>query len=295
MAMRVAQSSSTILIRGESGTGKELFAQSIHYASPRKNGPFIKVNCSAIPENLLESELFGYEEGAFTGAKKGGKLGKFELAHKGTILLDEIGDMPVNMQIKLLRVLQEKEIERVGGTTTIPIDVRVVAATNRSLEELISEGKFRLDLYYRLNVVELRIPPLRHHKSDLEELIYFLLGKIAAKMGCPVPTFDHEALHYIINYDWPGNVRELENVLERCLNFLDNNIIRATNLPYHIRNYKQGKEPNVLELKDHLEETERVAIINALKACTGNRVKAARILGISRASIYQKIDKYGIN
>lgn len=295
MAMRVAQSSSTILIRGESGTGKELFAHSIHYASPRKNGPFIKVNCSAIPENLLESELFGYEEGAFTGAKKGGKLGKFELANKGTILLDEIGDMAVNMQIKLLRVLQEKEIERVGGTTTIPIDVRVLAATNRSLEELISEGKFRLDLYYRLNVVELRIPSLRQHKSDLEELIYFLLGKIATKMGCPVPTFDQEALHLILNYDWPGNVRELENVLERCLNFLDNNIIRATNLPIHIRNYKQGKELNVLELKDHLEETERVAIINALKACTGNRVKAARMLGISRASIYQKIDKYGIN
>jgi len=294
MAMRVAQSSSTILIRGESGTGKELFAHSIHYASPRKNGPFVKVNCSAIPENLLESELFGYEEGAFTGAKKGGKLGKFELAHKGTILLDEIGDMPLNMQIKLLRVLQEKEIERVGGTTTVPIDVRVIAATNRSLEDLINEGKFRLDLYYRLNVVELKIPALRQHKSDLEELIHFLLGKIAAKMGCPVPTIDQEALSYIMNYDWPGNVRELENVLERCLNFLDNNVIKATNLPYHIRNYKQGKEPNVLELKDHLEEAERVAIINALKLCAGNRVKAAKMLGISRASIYQKIDKYGI-
>ncbi len=294
MAKRVAQSSSTVLIRGESGTGKELFAQSIHYLSPRKNGPFIKVNCSAIPENLLESELFGYEEGAFTGAKKGGKLGKFELANKGTILLDEIGDMPLNMQIKLLRVLQEKEIERVGGTTAIPLDVRVIAATNRNLEELIEEGKFRLDLYYRLNIVELKIPPLRQHKSDLPELIQFLLEKIAAKMGCPVPSISQEAMKVIMNYDWPGNVRELENVLERCLNFLENNEIRESNLPYHIRNYLQGQQRNSLELKEHKQEAERLAIINALKLCGGNKVKAAKMLGISRASIYQKIEKYGI-
>lgn len=294
MAMRVAKSHSTVLIRGESGTGKELFAHSIHYASLRRNGPFIKVNCSAIPENLLESELFGYDEGAFTGAKKGGKIGKFELAHKGTILLDEIGDMPINMQIKLLRVLQEKEIERVGGTTATPVDVRVIAATNRNLEELINEGKFRLDLFYRLNVVELKIPSLRQHKSDLEELLYYHLGKISSRMGYPAPVIDQEALSYIMNYDWPGNVRELENVLERCLNFIDNNVIRAGNLPYHIRNLKQGSESNALELKNHLEEMERLTIINALKTCAGNRVKAAKMLGISRAGIYQKIDKYGI-
>lgn len=294
MAMRVAKSHSTVLIRGESGTGKELFAHSIHYASLRRNGPFIKVNCSAIPENLLESELFGYDEGAFTGAKKGGKIGKFELAHKGTILLDEIGDMPINMQIKLLRVLQEKEIERVGGTTATPVDVRVIAATNRNLEELINEGKFRLDLFYRLNVVELKIPSLRQHKSDLEELLYYHLGKISSRMGYPAPVIDQEALSYIMNYDWPGNVRELENVLERCLNFIDNNVIRASNLPYHIRNLKQGSESNALELKNHLEEMERLTIINALKTCAGNRVKAAKMLGISRAGIYQKIDKYGI-
>lgn len=294
MAMRVAKSHSTVLIRGESGTGKELFAHSIHYASLRRNGPFIKVNCSAIPENLLESELFGYDEGAFTGAKKGGKIGKFELAHKGTILLDEIGDMPINMQIKLLRVLREKEIERVGGTTATPVDVRVIAATNRNLEELINEGKFRLDLFYRLNVVELKIPSLRQHKSDLEELLYYHLGKISSRMGYPAPVIDQEALSYIMNYDWPGNVRELENVLERCLNFIDNNVIRAGNLPYHIRNLKQGSESNALELKNHLEEMERLTIINALKTCAGNRVKAAKMLGISRAGIYQKIDKYGI-
>lgn len=294
MAMRVAQSNSTVLIRGESGTGKELFANSIHYASLRKNGPFVKVNCSAIPENLLESELFGYDEGAFTGAKKGGKIGKFELAHKGTILLDEIGDMPLNMQIKILRVIQEKEIERVGATSTISVDVRVIAATNRNLEELINEGKFRLDLYYRLNVVELKIPSLRQHKSDLEELLYYHLGKISSKMGYPTPSIDQEALGHIMNYDWPGNVREMENVLERCLNFIDNNVIKATNLPYHMRNLKQGKESNAHELRDHLEETERLAIINVLKMSGGNKVKAAKMLGISRASIYQKIDKYKI-
>lgn len=294
MAQRVAHSSSTVLIRGESGTGKELFANAIHYASPRKNGPFIKVNCSAIPENLLESELFGYDEGAFTGAKKGGKIGKIELAHKGTILLDEIGDMPVNMQIKLLRVLQEKEIERVGGTSTIPVDVRVIAATNRNLEDLINEGKFRLDLYYRLNVVEFRIPPLRAHKEDLEELIYYHLGKLAVKMGYPAPHIDQEALKLALNYDWPGNVRELENVLERCLNFMESGVIKAGILPNHIRNYQKGREGRFLELKDHLEETERLSIINALKACGGNKVKAAKALGISRAGIYQKIEKYGI-
>lgn len=295
MAKKVAQSSSTILIRGESGTGKELFAHAIHYSSPRKDGPFIKVNCSAIPENLLESELFGYDEGAFTGAKRGGKLGKFELAHKGTLFLDEVGDMPVNMQVKLLRALQEKEIERVGGTASIPIDVRVIAATNRDLEELLRLGKFRLDLYYRLNVVELKIPPLRYHKKDLEELIYFMLGKLSTKMGCPAPNIDKEALHIILNYDWPGNVRELENVLERCLNFVEKGLIKANNLPYHIRNYEPGKDVNILELKDHLEEAERLTIINALKKCGGSKAKAAKLLGISRANIYQKIAKYEIN
>ena len=295
MALKVAQSSSTVLIRGESGTGKEMFARAIHYSSPRKGNPFIKINCSAIPETLLESELFGYEEGAFTGAKKGGKPGKFELAHKGTLFLDEIGDMPLNMQVKLLRSLQEKEIERVGGTASIAIDVRVVTATNRDLEELVRQGKFRLDLYYRLNVVELKIPPLRHHKNDLEELIYYLLGKLSAKMGCPAPKIEKEALGSMLNYDWPGNVRELENVLERSLNFIEGSLLKFNNLPFHIRNYQAGKDMKELELRDQIEEAERISIINALKRCGGNKEKAAKLLGISRASIYQKIAKYGTN
>jgi PAS domain S-box-containing protein len=294
MAQRAAQRNSTVLIRGESGTGKELFSHSIHFASMRKNGPFIKINCSAIPESLLESELFGYEEGAFTGAKKGGKPGKFELAHKGTLFLDEIGDMAINMQSKLLRVLQEKEIERVGGTAPIPVDVRVIAATNRNLEELIKQEKFRLDLYYRLNVVELRIPPLRYHKKDMDELTCYLLAKLSGKLGCPIPVIDEEARQAILSYNWPGNIRELENVLERCLNFIDNGVIKITNLPYHVKNAAQGKERKTMELRDHIEEAERLTIINALKTSNGNKVRAAKLLGISRANIYQKITKYNI-
>lgn len=294
MAKRVALSNSTILIRGESGTGKDLFAHAIHYTSPRKKHPFIKLNCAAIPDNLLESELFGYDEGAFTGAKKGGKLGKFELADKGTLFLDEVGDMPLNMQVKLLRAIQEKEIERVGGTRPISVDVRIVAATNRNLEELVKDCKFRIDLYYRLNVVEIRIPPLRSHKNDIQELVHFLLYKLAEKMGCPVPTIDGEAWEYMLKYDWPGNVRELENVLERCMNFMDRGTITAKNLPFNITNYQVGSNRKIMELKNYIEEAERIAIINALKICEGNRHKAAKMLGISRANIYQKINKYNI-
>ena len=294
MARRVSRSNSSVLIRGESGTGKELFANAIHFASERKNCPFIKVNCSAIPENLLESELFGYSEGAFTGAKKGGKPGKCELAHTGTLFLDEVGDMPVNMQVKLLRFLQEKEFERVGGNTPITVDVRVIAATNRNLEELIKEDRFRLDLYYRLNVVEIKIPPLRYHKNDIPELTGYLFAKLAEKMGCLIPEIDAEAMELLINYHWPGNIRELENVLERCLNFMDKGVIRAINLPYHIRNARRYSENAVLKLNEHVQEAERMVIVNTLKTCGGNREQAAKLLGISRAGIYQKIAKYNI-
>ena len=294
MARRVSRSNSSVLIRGESGTGKELFAHAIHFASERKNGPFIKVNCSAIPENLLESELFGYNEGAFTGAKKGGKPGKCELAHTGTLFLDEVGDMPVKMQVKLLRFLQEKEFERVGGNTPITVDVRVIAATNRNLEELINEDKFRMDLYYRLNVVEIRIPPLRFHKNDIPELTSYLFAKLAERMGCLIPEIDREAMDLVMNYHWPGNIRELENVLERCLNFMEKGVIRAVNLPYHIRNAKRSSEDIVLKLNEHIQEAERMVIVNTLRNCGGNREQAARLLGISRASIYQKIARYNI-
>lgn len=294
MARRVSRTSSSVLIRGGSGTGKELFANAIHYASDRKNSPFVKVNCSAIPENLMESELFGYSEGAFTGAKKGGKPGKCELAHTGTLFLDEVGDMPVNMQVKLLRFLQEKEFERVGGNTPITVDVRVVAATNRNLEELIKEDRFRLDLYYRLNVVELKIPPLRYHKSDIPELVHYLFAKLSEKMGCIIPEIDREAMGLLLNYHWPGNVRELENVLERCLNFMDRGVIRVNNLPYHIRNATRYSENTGLRLTEHIQEAERMVIVNTLKTCGGNREQAAKLLGISRAGIYQKIARYNI-
>ncbi|MFZ7103224.1 MAG: sigma 54-interacting transcriptional regulator [Peptococcaceae bacterium] len=292
MAQKLARSNSTVLITGESGTGKELFAHALHYESPRKYGPFIKVNCSAIPENLLESELFGYDEGAFTGAKRGGKLGKFELANNGTIFLDEIGDMPLNMQVKLLRVLQEKEIERVGGTKTIPVDVRVIAATNQPLEELVREEKFRMDLYYRLNVVELKIPPLRHRKEDIPQLSNFLINKLSLRMGCQIPVIEQKTMDIMMSYHWPGNIRELENVLERCLNFVENGIIRAANLPFHIKNAELKSPEKILLLKELVEETECMAVSNALEICRGNKIKAAKMLGISRAGIYQKIEKY---
>ncbi len=294
MAMKVAHSNSTILIRGESGTGKELFANAIYYESSRSREPFIKVNCAAIPENLLESELFGYEEGAFTGAKKGGKIGKFELAHKGTIFLDEIGDMPLTMQVKLLRVLQEKEIERIGGRTPVSIDVRVLAATNRPLEELMEKKLFRTDLYYRLNVVELKIPPLRYRKEDIPELVNFLLRKLCNSMGFLVPRVHEDTMNYLIEYSWPGNIREMENVLEHCLNFVEGDLIQTVHLPNYIRHQPAGEIVMPGQLREILEEAERTAIEKALRQCQGSKIKASEMLGISRASIYQKIDKYNI-
>lgn len=294
-AKKVAGSNSTILIRGESGTGKELFAHAIHYASSRRKGPLIKVNCSAIPENLLESELFGYEEGAFTGARKGGKIGKFQLAHGGSLFLDEIGDMTLNMQVKLLRVLQEKKVDPIGGNKTIPVDVRIIAATNRPLEELIEEEKFRLDLYYRLNVVELTIPPLRERKEDIPALIDFLLKKLSRAMGRIVPTVDAHALNCLLAYNWPGNIRELENVLERALNFIEHDCIKLEHLPYRITQKEIHLEQNQLFLWELLEKTEYAAIKQALKVSQGNKLKAAQILGISRASLYQKLRKYGVD
>ncbi|MGQ9826108.1 MAG: sigma-54 interaction domain-containing protein, partial [Desulfotomaculales bacterium] len=220
IVLKVARSDSTVLIRGESGTGKELFAHALHNASPRRARPFVRVNCSALPENLLESELFGYREGAFTGARRGGKMGKFELADGGTIFLDEIGDLPVNMQAKLLRVLQEKEIERLGDNQPTKVNVRVIAATNRNLEEMVREGLFRQDLFYRLNVVVLEIPPLRERPDDIPALVASLLAKLTEHLGCSPKRIDESVLEYLCKHTWPGNVRELENVLERILNLV---------------------------------------------------------------------------
>ncbi|MDF2545247.1 MAG: domain S-box protein [Anaerosolibacter sp.] len=293
---KAAHTNSNVLIRGESGTGKELFAHAIHSRSNRAMGAFIKVNCAAIPAELLESELFGYEEGAFTGAKRGGKKGKFELANGGSIFLDEIGDMPHNMQAKLLRVLQEKEIERVGGVENIPLNVRIIAATNRNLEEMVEKGEFREDLYYRLNVMTITIPPLRERPEDIEVLIQHLMIKICEQVGNYVTGISSQAMKQMRSHGWPGNVRELENVLERAVNLADyGKEIQMNHLPRYLKKseisvHSSGKR----ELKDILEEAEKDAIIECLKNTGGNRTETARILNISRSSLYEKIWKYGI-
>ncbi|GAA0182154.1 sigma 54-interacting transcriptional regulator [Clostridium sediminicola] len=297
MAARVAKTDSNVLIFGESGTGKELFAHSIHTASKRASAPFIQVNCAAIPAQLLESELFGYEEGAFTGAKKGGKKGKFELANKGTILLDEIGDMPMDMQVKLLRVIQEREIERVGGNILKNIDVRIIASTNKDLEQSIVIGEFREDLYYRLNVMKLIVPPLRERRDDIIQLSRFLLKKVANKLGVYVEGISKEAEKKLENYNWPGNIRELENVIERALNLQDTElVVTIDQLPERIVNnrkkyYKKGYN----NLKCVVANVEKEIIEETLKVNKGNKNKTANQLGISRVGLYKKIERYNLD
>ncbi|WP_243113737.1 sigma-54 interaction domain-containing protein [Desulfofundulus salinus] len=293
---RVAQGPSTVLIRGESGTGKELVAHALHTASPRHRGPFIKVNCAAVPENLLESELFGYQEGAFTGARKGGQIGKFEQAHGGTIFLDEIGDMPLPMQAKILRVLQEKEIERLGDTRPRAVDVRVVAATNRDLEELIRQGHFREDLYYRLNVVSLYIPPLRERPDDLPLLVNHFIKKFNREFGLLVRGVSPEVWEMLCAYDWPGNVRELENVMERAFNLVEGDTIEVKHMPPYLQKMSQSKKRNLHNrtLATLLQEVEKEALLEALATAGGNKMQAAKTLGISRAWLYKKMKQYGI-
>ncbi len=302
MASRSAKTDSNVLINGESGTGKELFAHAIHNESKRSEGPFVKINCAAIPKDLLESELFGYEEGAFTGAKKQGKVGKFELASGGTIFLDEIGDMPLEMQVKILRVLQEKEIERIGGTRTIPVDCRIIAATNRDLKERIRENAFREDLYYRLNVINIEVPPLRNRKEDIEVLTLKLMEKLSNSLGKYVNNITVDALDSLKAYNWPGNIRELENVIERAINLTDGETIEIQHLPSHVIAHKleRTEEINVgtahlQTLRDAIEEIEKTTIMNCLKAMNYNKLKAAKVLGISRTSLYEKIEKYHLD
>lgn len=295
-ALKSAKGTSSVLILGESGTGKEVFAHAIHYASPRHKQPFIKINCAAVPEPLLESELFGYDDGAFTGARKGGKLGKFELANGGTIFLDEIGDMPLAMQVKLLRVLQEKEIERVGGTQTTKIDVRIIAATNRDLEKMIEQGTFRQDLYYRLNIIALNIPPLRERREDIPLLCDFLLNKINNQIQHCVESISPKSMEFFMNYDWPGNIRELENILERAVNIIDDEtVILPEHLPPIFKKYKhQDEKDNLADLTEVVHEAEKQAIYNALAAANGNKSQAAKLLGINRSGFYQRLRKYNI-
>lgn len=294
IVQKAAHTSSNVLILGESGTGKEIFAHAIHSESNRHEGPFVKVNCAAIPSDLLESELFGYEAGAFTGARKEGKIGKFEIANEGTIFLDEIGDMPLHMQVKLLRVIQEREVEKVGGVASKKINIRIIAATNRNLEKLVSEGKFREDLYYRLNVVTIEIPPLRERGNDIILISNHLIKKLSVDLDKRVKGISKEAEQYLKAYEWKGNVRELENILERAINIMgDSEIIDVDDLPKELTGKKSSIIPK--RLQDILEESEKNAIILALRASGGNKTKAAKILDIGRTSLYEKIEKYKIH
>ncbi|MDI3534840.1 MAG: hypothetical protein PWQ82_1205 [Thermosediminibacterales bacterium] len=295
IARRAAESNSTVLIQGESGTGKELFAHAIHKASYRKYGAFIQVNCAAIPKDLLEAELFGYEAGAFTGAKKEGKPGKFELANGGTILLDEIGSMPLEMQAKLLRVLEERECERIGGTEKIDLDIRVIASTNENLEEAVQKGKFREDLYYRLNVISLHIPPLRERLDDIPILAPAILKDLVNKLKTEPKVLAPKTVELLKEHNWPGNVRELRNVLERALNLAPDKIILPEHLPVNISDKNKKTSKKFCKLKDIVAKAEIEAIKEALSYTGGNRSDAARLLGIHRTSFYKKIERYGID
>lgn len=293
LVKKVGNTNSNVLILGESGTGKELFAHAIHNNSKRMDAPFIKVNCSAIPFELLESELFGYEEGSFTGARKGGKIGKFKAADGGTIFLDEIGELPISMQAKLLRVLQDREIEKIGSNVSEKVDVRVIAATNKNLENMVNEGQFRLDLFYRLNVVNIRVPSLKERREDIPVLAKYLMDKISEKEGIRVDGISFKALDFLKNYDWPGNVRELENTLERAINFMDDETrILAKHLPPKITGI--SSYDSMRTLKETLEEMEKEVILNRLILAKGNKSEAAETLGISRTSLYDKLTKYNI-
>jgi len=298
MAQQLSNIHSTILITGESGTGKELFAQAIHNDG-HGDGPFVRINCATVPENLLESELFGYEEGAFTGAKKEGKPGKFEMARGGTIFLDEIGDMPLNMQTKLLTVLQERTIERVGGNRPIPIKVRVIAATNRELEKMVSNREFREDLYYRLNVVRLNIPPLRKRLEDLDLLAGDLMARINRRLDTWVCSISESAMKLLCNYSWPGNVRELENLLERAMNLAvlkrDTELGREHFPSLFEDNLEEQHSPLLVNnLSEVLEKLEKETIERVLDQTRHNKTRAAKILGLNKSVLYRKMKKYDI-
>ncbi|MBS8266816.1 PAS domain S-box protein [Mesobacillus boroniphilus] len=291
-AAKAAKGRSTVLVRGESGTGKELFAHAIHNSSARGEGKFVVVNCAAIPEDLLESEFFGYEEGAFTGAKQRGKIGKFDLANGGTLFLDEIGDMSLSLQAKLLRVLQEREFYRVGGNVRVKVDVRIIAATNRNLEEMVKQGEFREDLYYRLNVISLNIPPLRQRVQDVEFLITGLMKELNSMLGTSITGISSQAKAALLRYEWPGNVRELRNVLERAMTFAEHGKIQAEDLPDYLISQLSSPLSEQISLA---EDAELGAIKKALSQTNGNKAKAARLLGISRSGLYEKIKKYQLS
>jgi transcriptional regulator with PAS, ATPase and Fis domain len=298
IAAKAAETHSTVLIRGESGTGKELIAKAIHYASKRKNGPLVRVNCPAIPTTLLESELFGHEKGSFTGALYQ-KIGKFELADGGTVFLDEIGELNKDMQAKLLRVLQEREFERIGGNQIIKVDVRIIAATNRDLEEMVQRGDFREDLYYRLNVVPIFLPSLRERREDIPMLAEHFLKKLSQELGKDVTRITRRAMKYLLSYDWPGNVRELENVVERAINLTDDNVIDVDDLPTYITGLSIENRQFLVNLDADgevapFEEYEKEIIKLALEKY-GSFNAAGKALGITHKTVAAKARKYGLS
>ncbi len=311
---RTAPSDCSILITGENGTGKELLAKTIHRLSPRRRGPFVPINCAAIPEGLVESELFGHEKGSFTGALNS-RRGRFELAHRGTLFLDEIGDLDVSMQAKLLRVLQEREFQRVGGTDTIRVDVRIVAATNQDLDGLIKERKFRQDLFYRLNVVEIKLPPLRERKEDISLLLAHFLEEFSRKMQRTPPTFTEEVRRCLAAYPWPGNVREMRNLIESLMILVQKDVVTPEDLPERFRSYcDHGKGGGTrgdvetlchllngteipdegIDLSQAINVAERTIILKALKKAGGRKSRAAGLLGIKRTTLIHKMKRMGL-
>lgn len=300
-----ADSNLTILITGETGVGKEVFAKAIHQCSDRSLNNYVKINCAAIPDTLLESELFGYESGAFTGASKNGKPGKFELANKGTLLLDEIGEMPLGLQAKLLRVLQEKEFEKVGGVITLPFTARLICCTNQTIEDMVEDKTFRQDLYYRINIVEIAVPPLRERLDDIEPLCYHFLRRINLDHGLQIESIENEVFQLFYQHSWPGNVRELEHVIERASVTCKDTILKKANFTFFIdknskkmrseSNQEQDTPDDQYFLRSQTEKAERDAIIQALRQASGNKTKAAQILHIDRSRLYSKLKKYNID
>ncbi len=285
---------STVLIQGETGTGKELFAGAIHNASSRKNEPFVAINCSAFPSSLLESELFGYVDGAFTGARKGGKRGIFELAHKGTLFLDEIGEIPPEIQVRLLRVLQEKEIMRLGDDRIIPVDVRIIAATNKDLHKEMVEGNFRADLFFRLSVLNMSLPPLRKRLEDIPLLVSHLTERINRRLDCQVQGFDDEIMKFFCSYFWPGNVREVQNIIESMIAVTREGVVHYGEVEYLIAELKRRESITMNKIRITMEDWERDAIVDALVHEDGNRSRAAVRLGIDRSTLIRKMHRYGL-
>jgi transcriptional regulator with PAS, ATPase and Fis domain len=306
IAKRAAKSSSNVLLEGESGSGKDMFAQAIHNLSNREGKPFVAINCGAIPRELIASELFGYSGGAFTGAKKDGKPGKFEMADGGTVFLDEISEMPLEQQVNLLRVIQDKRVTRIGGEKEIPVDVRIICATNKTLLDEVKKGSFRQDLYYRLNVISIKIPPLRNRKQDIPMLFNYFLKQ--GKALCEVESVDPDVIEYLTNYNWPGNVRELQNVVERMLNLTEGTYLGIENLPLEIYSPllcvpEDIPLPqiidNINDVRKQIKKTrideKRKEFFLLLKQCEGNISQMARVLGVDRSTVYRKMKRYEIN